>query len=224
MNGTVAQVSNIVNSLNDAKFDGKTEIVIAPPALYLLEVRKQTNAPVQVGAQNCYSANSGAFTGEIAPAQLVDAKIPWVIIGHSERRQLFDDTDDFVANKTKAAIEQGLKVILCIGETLEERDANKTAQVNERQLAAVAKVLDEKAWDNIVIAYEPVWAIGTGKVATPQQAQEVHSELRKWLGEQVSPAVADKTRILYGGSVNGKNCAELCKSWDDGGFVIRSAC
>ena len=122
------------------------EVVIAPPALYLLSASKQVEAPIQVSAQNCHTAECGAFTGEIAPAQLKDASIPWVIIGHSERRQMFGDTHEFVAEKTKAAVEAGLKVILCIGETLDERKADKTDEVCQGQLKAVVNVLDKKAW------------------------------------------------------------------------------
>lgn len=122
------------------------EVVVAPPALYLLQASKEVQPPIQISAQNCHTAAYGAFTGEIAPAQLVDAQIPWVIIGHSERRQMFGDTVEFVADKTKAAVEAGLKVILCIGETLEERKGDKTDEVNQRQLQSVVDVLDEKAW------------------------------------------------------------------------------
>jgi len=123
-----------------------TEVVVAPPALYLLQASHEVQPPIQISAQNCHTAACGAFTGEIAPAQLVDAKIPWVIIGHSERRQMFGDTCEFVADKTKAAVEAGLKVILCIGETLDERKAEKTDEVNQKQLQSVVDVLDEKAW------------------------------------------------------------------------------
>jgi triosephosphate isomerase len=122
------------------------EVVVAPPALYLLQASKEVQPPIQISAQNCHTAAYGAFTGEIAPAQLVDAQIPWVIIGHSERRQMFGDTVEFVADKTKAAVEAGLKVILCIGETLEERKGDKTDEVNQKQLQSVVDVLDEKAW------------------------------------------------------------------------------
>lgn len=142
-------------------------MVIAPPALYLLTALATAKNGVQVAAQNCYTASSGAFTGEISATQLVDAKVPWVILGHSERRTLFGDTDSLVADKTKAALAAGLSVILCVGETLEEREAGTTVAVVERQLNAVTKTVSD--WSKIVIAYEPVWAIGTGKVASCQQ-------------------------------------------------------
>lgn len=200
-----------------------SEVVIAPPALYLLDVVRQTKPPVQVAAQNSYVVASGAFTGEISPHQLVDAGIPWVILGHSERRSLFGDSDALVADKVKAALAAGLKVIACIGETLQEREANITNDVCHRQLAAIVNVLDEKDWKNVVVAYEPVWAIGTGKVATVQQAQDVHKDTRAWLAKQVSPAVAQATRIIYGGSVNAKNSAELGGSADIDGFLVGGA-
>jgi triosephosphate isomerase len=145
------------------------EVVIAPPALYLLTALTAAKSHIQISAQNAYTASSGAFTGEISATQLVDAGIPWVILGHSERRTLFGESDEVVADKTKAALDAGLSVILCIGETLNEREAGITKDVCERQLEAVkAKISD---WSKIVIAYEPVWAIGTGKVATCQQVR-----------------------------------------------------
>jgi triosephosphate isomerase len=223
MNGTVEMIKSLVNQLNDANLSGKTEVVVAPPALYLLHVQEHLKAPAQVAAQNAYVCASGAYTGEISPHQLADAKVPWVILGHSERRSLFGDTDKLVADKTKAALEAGLSVILCIGESLEEREKGDTIKVVERQLEAVAAVLKPEDWSKIVVAYEPVWAIGTGKVATAQQAQEVHKDVRSWLSKRVSPQVAEKTRIIYGGSVSGKNCVELSKEADVDGFLVGGA-
>ncbi|KAF4943885.1 hypothetical protein F66182_18702, partial [Fusarium sp. NRRL 66182] len=129
----------------------------------------------------------------------------------------------FVARKTKAAIDGGLSVILCIGESLEEREGGKTIEVVTRQLGAVAKVLSKEEWSKVVIAYEPIWAIGTGKVATTAQAQEVHAAIRKWLGETISAEVADNTRIIYGGSVSEKNCRDLAKEKDVDGFLVGGA-
>lgn len=203
--------------------DTHAEVVIAPPALYLLNVLEHAQAPIQVAAQNAYHVASGAFTGEISPEQLKDAGVPWVILGHSERRSLFGDSDKVVADKVKAALNAGLKVIACVGETLEEREKNITNEVVQRQLEAIAAAIDEKAWKDVVIAYEPVWAIGTGKVATVDQAQEVHADTRKWLSGRVSSAVADATRIIYGGSVNGKNSAELGNAADIDGFLVGGA-
>ncbi|KAL1975918.1 hypothetical protein VTN31DRAFT_4310 [Thermomyces dupontii] len=134
--------------------------------------------------------SNGAFTGEISVEQLRDIRVDWVIIGHSERRVLLREDDDFVSRKVKAAIEGGLNVILCIGESLEERESNQTIDVVTRQLNAVAEQLTPEQWDKVVIAYEPIWAIGTGKVATTAQAQEVHAEIRKWLTEKISTDAA----------------------------------
>ncbi|KAK8854916.1 triose-phosphate isomerase [Kwoniella newhampshirensis] len=223
MNGSLESIEKIVESINNAKFDGTTEIVIAPPALYLLQVQSELKGPTEVSAQNCFTEASGAFTGEIAPQQLKDAKVHWVILGHSERRSMFGDTDKLVAEKVKAAIEAGLSVIACVGETLDERESDKTMDVVERQLEAIAGNVPESEWKNIVVAYEPVWAIGTGKVATVQQAQEVHDDIRKWLAKRISPSVAEATRIIYGGSVNGKNCGELAGAKDIDGFLVGGA-
>lgn len=173
-----------------------------------------------MAAQNVYDQPNGAFTGEISVSQLKDSNITWTILGHSERRTVLKETDEVVASKSKYATENGLGVIWCCGESLEEREAGKTIAVVSKQLEALkAQVSD---WSKIVIAYEPIWAIGTGKVATTQQAQDVHKAIRDWL-RGVSDKVADETRILYGGSVNEKNCAELSKQPDIDGFLVGGA-
>ncbi|KAF9223105.1 triose phosphate isomerase [Gyrodon lividus] len=222
--GSVEQKKTIVKVLNDADLDPSTEVVIAPPSLYLIPLKDVLRKDIKIAAQNCYSKTSGAFTGEISPSQLVDAGIPYVILGHSERRTLFHEYSEVVGHKTKAALDQSLKVILCVGETLQERDAGKTTEVVNSQLQAVLDVLkEENYWSNIVIAYEPVWAIGTGKVATAAQAQEAHYDIRKFLKEHVSQAVADDTRIIYGGSVTAANCNELATQPDVDGFLVGGA-
>ncbi|AFR95784.1 triose-phosphate isomerase [Cryptococcus neoformans] len=223
MNGSLESIEKIVRSINDAKLDGTNQVVIAPPALYLLKVQSELDAPTEVSAQNAFTESSGAFTGEIAPQQLKDANVHWVILGHSERRSLFGDTDKLVADKTKAALSAGLSVIACIGESLQERESDQTMTVVERQLEAIAGAIDGDAWKRIVIAYEPVWAIGTGKVATVSQAQEVHAAIRSWLARRASPEIAESTRIIYGGSVNGKNCGELSEAKDIDGFLVGGA-
>jgi len=221
MNGTIKSITEIVHNLNNANLDPKTEVVIAPPSLYLLLTREHLRKEIEVAAQNVYDKPNGAFTGEISAAQLGDSGIGWVLAGHSERRTVLGEDDQFVASKTKASLEGGLGVILCVGETLEEREANKTIDVVTRQLTAVAKTT--KDWSKIVVAYEPVWAIGTGKVATTGQAQEVHAEIRKWISSSVSPEAAEKTRIIYGGSVTEKNCKDLAKQADIDGFLVGGA-
>jgi len=215
--------SSLIDALNKAELDPSTEVVIAPPTIYLFPVQQSVRKDIKVSAQNCYFKESGAFTGEVSPKQLVDAGIPYVILGHSERRTLFYETSDLVAQKTRAAIDAGLKVILCIGETLEQREAGKTAEVCEKQLKAVVDVNKDADWSKIVIAYEPVWAIGTGKVATSAQAQEAHADVRSYLAKAVSPAVANDIQILYGGSVTAANCKELARQQDVDGFLVGGA-
>lgn len=198
-------------------------MVIAPPALYLLLAREHLRHGLEVAAQNVFDKPNGAFTGEISVNQLVDSGIKWTILGHSERRVVLQEDDSFVASKTKAAIDGGLSVILCCGESLEQREAGETVAVVTKQLRAIKEKLDKKDWDKIVIAYEPIWAIGTGKVATTEQAQEVHAAIREWLAKEVGEDVAEKTRILYGGSVNEKNCKDLAKQKDIDGFLVGGA-
>ncbi|KAI9573032.1 Triosephosphate isomerase [Boletus coccyginus] len=222
--GSVEQKKNIVAILNNADLDPSTEVVIAPPTLYLVPLKELVRKEIQLSAQNCYFKTSGAFTGETSPTQLVDAGIPYVIIGHSERRTLFHETSELVGNKTKAALDASLKVILCVGETLAEREAGRTTEVVNVQLQAVVDVLkDATYWSNIVIAYEPVWAIGTGKVATVAQAQEAHAEIRQFLKKKVSEGVAETTRIIYGGSVTAANSKELATQRDVDGFLVGGA-
>jgi len=230
MNGDKATIDGLVKMLNDDALDSKfTEVVVAPTSVYLDYTRKNLSANVGVAAQNCYKAAKGAFTGEISPAMVKEMGGDWVILGHSERRHVFGESNELIGEKVKFALEQGLKVIPCIGEQLPEREANKTMEVCTTQLKFIAdnipgwKDMDKAALSKVVIAYEPVWAIGTGKVATPDQAQEVHLALRKWLSDNVSPAVAAATRILYGGSVNAGNCKELAGKADVDGFLVGGA-
>jgi triosephosphate isomerase len=220
-NGSLEQIKSINDNLNDATLKEDVEVVIAPPAIYLIGAQKAIRPEIKIAAQNIFDRGNGAYTGEISAHQLKDAGIEWVILGHSERRSIFSESDQFVASKTKAALDSGLKVILCCGESLKEREAGATIQVVTRQLQAVADIV--KDWSNIVIAYEPVWAIGTGKVATTEQAQEAHAAIRRWLETAVSKEAAEKTRILYGGSVTEKNSAELAKQPDVDGFLVGGA-
>jgi triosephosphate isomerase len=221
MNGTISGIKDIVKHLNDAKVDSNTEVVISPPALYLLLTREHLRSGIEVAAQNVFDKPNGAFTGEISVAQLKDSNITWTILGHSERRTILNESDNFIANKTKTALDGGIGVILCCGETLEQRDAGKTQDVVLAQLAAVSK--EVKDWSKIVVAYEPVWAIGTGKVATKEQAQEVHAAIRGWISKELGAETAEKTRIIYGGSVSEKNCKELSQEKDIDGFLVGGA-
>ncbi|KAK0711493.1 Triosephosphate isomerase [Lasiosphaeris hirsuta] len=221
MNGTIESIKSIVKNLNEAQIDPNVEVVIAPPALYLLLVREHLSNGIEVAAQNVFDKPNGAFTGEISVSQLKDSGINWTILGHSERRTILNESDEVVASKTKVATEGGVSVIWCCGESLEERESGNTISVIEKQLSAVSAKIGN--WKNVVIAYEPIWAIGTGKVASVQQAQEVHAAIRKWLKANVSEQVSAETRILYGGSVNGKNCKELAKEEDIDGFLVGGA-
>ncbi|THH29891.1 hypothetical protein EUX98_g4292 [Antrodiella citrinella] len=209
--------------LNEATIDPSVEVVIAPPAIYLISLQDVLRKDIKVAAQNCYFKTSGAFTGETSPAQLADSKIPYVILGHSERRTLFHENSNEVAQKTRAALDAGISVILCVGETLSEREAGQTAQVVQAQLEPVIAVLKPEDWSKIVVAYEPVWAIGTGKVASSAQAQEAHADIRSFLASKVSAAVAESTRIIYGGSVTAANCQDLSKQTDVDGFLVGGA-
>ena len=214
-------IKSIVKNLNEANVDKNTEVVIAPPFLYLLLTREHLREGIEVAAQNVFDKPNGAFTGEISVSQLKDSNITWTILGHSERRVVLQESDSFVASKTKTALDGGLGVVLCCGESLEQREAGKTIEVVTNQLRAVAK--EVKDWSKIVVAYEPIWAIGTGKVATTEQAQEVHQQLRDWLAKEVSKDVAENTRIIYGGSVSEKNCKDLAKEKDIDGFLVGGA-
>lgn len=208
MNGTLESSAALVQTLKTAQLDKSTEVVVAPPALHLIPVRDAlAGSAVAVSAQNAYHKASGAFTGEVSVSMLKDASIPWVILGHSERRTLFGEADANVAEKTAAALDAGLAVIACVGETLEQREANETVSVVVRQLDAIAAQVSD--WSKIVVAYEPVWAIGTGKVATAQQAQDVHAAIRNWASQKLGAEPAAALRIIYGGSVAAKNCKEL---------------
>ncbi|XP_013407822.1 triosephosphate isomerase B-like [Lingula anatina] len=221
MNGNKASINGIIQFLHEGELDPSTEVVVAPPAVYLDYVRSNLDKKIGVAAQNCYKVEKGAFTGDISPAMIKNVECDWVILGHSERRHVFGESDQLIGEKVKHALESGLKVIACVGEKLDEREAGLTEEVVFRQTKAIADNVSD--WDKVVIAYEPVWAIGTGKTATPDQAQEVHARLRQWLSENVSPAVASSVRIQYGGSVNAKNCRELAEKEDVDGFLVGGA-
>ncbi|KAK1780911.1 Triosephosphate isomerase [Copromyces sp. CBS 386.78] len=222
MNGTQKDLKAIVENLNNAQLDSNAEVVIAPPALYLDFVKQNLkNSKVEVAAQNVFNKPNGAFTGEISVSQLQDLGIKWTILGHSERRNELGESDEFVASKTKYALDNGISVIWCCGESKDTRQAGETIKFVENQLAALAKEISD--WKNVVIAYEPIWAIGTGLVATKEQAQEVHAAIRSWLKKNVNEKVAEETRILYGGSVNAKNCKDLAKEEDIDGFLVGGA-
>jgi triosephosphate isomerase len=221
MNGTRASVAELASSLRQQGFSDRVEVIVFPSLLHIdLVLAELTGQPIAVGAQDCaVQAGYGALTGEVSASQLKDAGCGWVLVGHSERRLVLGESDEVVSRKFMAAQACGLTPVLCLGETLEERQAGKTIEVVTRQLTQVMRDAGVAAFDRAVVAYEPVWAIGTGLTATPEQAQEVHAEIRAQLAEADSD-VADSVRILYGGSVNAANAAELFGMPDiDGGLV-----
>jgi triosephosphate isomerase len=202
----------------------RVEMAIAPPFIALnAAVRALEGAPVSVAGQDVFWEERGAYTGEVAPRMLKDAGCRFCIIGHSERRQYFQETDDWVNKKAAALMKEDLVPILCLGESLAERRGGVTFPVVERQTREGLKGLAIKDPAGLVVAYEPVWAIGTGQTATPQQAQEVHSFIRKLLGEMISSQSAQGIRILYGGSVKPENITEIMAMEDVDGALVGGA-
>jgi triosephosphate isomerase len=200
------------------------DVAICPPSLYLEAVGQAIKgSAVGLGAQNCYHEAKGAFTGEISPAMLLDLGCRYVILGHSERRQIFKETSQVVNRKVLAALAAGLVPIMCVGETLAERQANQTSQVVRGQMEGSLAGLSPDQMLKTVIAYEPVWAIGTGVVATPEQAEEVHADLRKLLETRYTSEVASKVRIQYGGSVNAENASTLLHQPNIDGALVGGA-
>jgi len=222
MNGSLASTRELLEGIKQGINDvgEAVECAVFPPFVYLAEVeRLLTGTRIAWGAQNVSEQSPGAYTGEVATAMLLDFHCQYAIVGHSERRTLYGETDVIVARKFAAARKAGLTPVLCIGELLEEREQGITETVINRQLDAVLALEGSEGIKDSVIAYEPVWAIGTGKTATPDQAQEVHAFIRAKLAEQ-DATVAAEVRILYGGSVKGSNAAELFAMPDiDGGLV-----
>ena len=221
---TGAEGAALVRELRARLSDTQVQVAVAPPFTALEAVRGALNGSgIQLYAQNCHFEKQGAFTGEIAPGMLEALGCHGVILGHSERRTLFGETDELIAKKLKAALDARLSVILCIGETLAEREANQTWEVVSRQTRAALAGIPAEQMGKITLAYEPVWAIGTGRNATAAQAQEVHALLRGLLRELFSAPVADATRIQYGGSVKPENAAEILGQPDVDGALVGGA-
>ncbi|HYR91707.1 MAG TPA: triose-phosphate isomerase [Terriglobia bacterium] len=200
------------------------EIVVAPPFTALSAAVDQTEGTrVAISAQNVHWEAEGAFTGEVSVRMLKDAGCTFTIVGHSERRQYFGETDESVEKKTQAVVRGGLKAIVCVGETLSERDAGQARDVVRRQVRSGPGRLTERDLSHIIVAYEPVWAIGTGRTATPEIAAEMHAEIRKTFAEIYNAAAADALRILYGGSVKPDNISALMKKEDIDGALVGGA-
>lgn len=201
------------------------ETVIAPPFTALAKLSELNNhsQKIKLAAQNMYFEMSGAYTGEISPAMLKELFVRYVILGHSERREIFGETDELISRKVHAALASELHPILCVGETLKQRDAGKEKEVLERQLRACLQGVPPSKFGDIVIAYEPIWAIGTGQNATPAQAQEAHAFIRSILAQLSSAEIAEKIQIQYGGSVKPTNAAELLSQPDIDGALVGGA-
>ena len=221
MNGSTASSKELVAGiLQGVPATDRVELLVCPPFPYLASVSGQVaGSAVSLGAQNVSEHESGAFTGEVAPAMLRDIGCKYVIVGHSERRSLYGETSFEVAAKFKAALDAGLKPILCVGETLEQRESGGTESVVAVQLGAVIDKVGIAGFKSAVVAYEPVWAIGTGVTASPEQAQDVHRHIRGVMAGY-DAGIAESTQILYGGSMKGDNAAGLLSMPDiDGGLI-----
>lgn len=228
MNNRLEQIQGFVSELlSNLEKGGKSEstdfeIVVAPMAVHIPEFVSQTKSNlIQVAAQNCGTTDFGAFTGELSPVALCEVGAQWVILGHSERRHVFGETESMLAERLSAAEAHGLRTIYCIGEGLEDRKAGKTFDVLQTQLETLkAFNLNETS---LTLAYEPVWAIGTGETATPEQAEQAHLFIRDWVASNMSPALAGSVRILYGGSVKPANALELLGKNNVDGFLVGGA-
>ncbi len=227
MNNNLEESQNLISKLVEGLSKDKMncEVIICPPYTSLsLSANLIKGSVVKLGAQNMYFEESGAFTGEISASMLKSTGCEYVILGHSERRSIFGEKDELINKKIKKALSSDLKPIFCVGETLAERESGVTNEIIKGQVYEGLNGLSENDLDKIIIAYEPVWAIGTGKTATPNQAQEVHQFIRKLISDKFSFAAADKIVIQYGGSVKPDNAKELLSQKDIDGALVGGAC
>lgn len=224
-NGTVAENEKLIQTFNEAgDIPSNVEVVVCSSHLHLSQLLSSLRKDITVGAQDCgNNEKNGAYTGQVGAFQIKDLGCQWVIVGHSERREGFGmpgEPVEICAKKCKVAVDAGLNVMFAIGEKKEEREAGTTMDVCASQLEPLAKVLDKADWDKIAIAYEPVWAIGTGLTATPEMAQDTHKSIREWISTNVGSDVAEAVRIQYGGSMKGANAKDLLAQPDiDGGLI-----
>ena len=221
----IAVVQKLAYSLGPADYE-RAEVSVHPSFTALRSVQTLLDAddvPIALGAQNVYPADSGAFTGEVSPVMLAKLNVRYVIVGHSERRQLLGETDEMVNRKLLAVLQHGMSPILCVGETLDEREAGTTEAKVLGQLKADFEGVSPEAAAKVVIAYEPIWAIGTGRTASPDDAQAVCKAVRTWVGEAYGPDLAGRTRVQYGGSVTPDNVAELMAQPDIDGALVGGA-
>ncbi|MEC9092407.1 MAG: triose-phosphate isomerase [Planctomycetota bacterium] len=224
MNLDQSSATELTQELLAKDLDDAVDVAVCPPYVYAASVGEQVSKSViGLGCQDAYFETSGAFTGEISCGMLKDIGCQYVILGHSERRHVMGETDAMVNKKVRAVLEAGLTPIVCVGETLEQRENGQTMEVIASQFTGSLAGLSEQDLENLVIAYEPVWAIGTGKVATPEQAETVHSDLRKLMESEYNSAVAEKVRIQYGGSVKPDNAADLLSQPNIDGALVGGA-
>ncbi|MEC7264902.1 MAG: triose-phosphate isomerase [Bacteroidota bacterium] len=221
MNKNLQETEALLSELSAMLPDSTAQVIVAPTFVNLqTAVNSLQSSTMQVAAQNMHFAESGAYTGEISADMLLSLGVDIVILGHSERRAYFGEDDALLAKKVKTAVEKGLKTIFCFGEELEDRKSGNHFSVVESQLKNALFDLDPSAWKSIILAYEPVWAIGTGETASPEQAQEMHAFIRKTIADAYNASVADAVSILYGGSVKPSNAAEIFSKPDvDGGLI-----
>jgi triosephosphate isomerase len=219
MNASVAMTQSLLSELRAAQID-QCDVAVFPPFPYLTQAGELlSGSDIALGAQNCAAEESGAFTGEVSAPMLADVGCAMALVGHSERRTLYGETDDTVLAKTRQLLDNSMTAVVCVGETLAERQAGQAEAVVAQQLKLLLEQLNTAQWQHIILAYEPVWAIGTGETATPEQAQAIHAFIRSQL-QVLGADVAQATRILYGGSVKAANAAELFSQPDiDGGLV-----
>ena len=224
-NGTRKSVDVLVNMLNHIpKIPENMTIVVSPPTLHIERVFTNLKKDFSVAIQNIWKeSKAGAWTGEITADLVVDFGLKWVILGHSERRSLLQETNEDIALKIKIALESGLNVIACIGEHLQDRDNGMTMEICISQLEPILKIIPKDKINNIVIAYEPVWAIGTGVTASPDQAQHSHQNIRAYLKSVIGYQAAESIQIIYGGSVKANNCKQLIEKPDIDGFLVGGA-
>ena len=221
MNNNLTTTKSLLMALRDMTIPSGCRVMVAPPFVHLFQSYSLTSDTlISVAAQNMHAAPSGAFTGEVAADMIKSVGVNSVILGHSERRTYFGETNALLAEKVASALDQGMEIIFCFGEQLEERKQNKHFEVVEQQLTEALFAQDASHWKKIILAYEPVWAIGTGETATPEQAQEMHQFIRALLATKYGNEVAENTSILYGGSVKPSNAKEIFSKPDvDGGLI-----
>lgn len=220
MNTSLDDACSLLANIDDEEFPDDVRVIVAPPAPYLALMAQRRSDDLEIAAQNCHAEKSGAYTGEWSAAMLQSAEVAYCILGHSERRVQFGEDDALIAQKINACLQEGVKVIYCCGESLKEREAGVHAATVRGQVTEALSHLGSEAMEHVIVAYEPVWAIGTGLTASADQAQEMHAEIRSLLTELFGQETSARVSILYGGSVKPSNAAEIFSGADvDGGLI-----